>query len=277
LALLLALGQTPVLAATINVGGACTLVNAITAANNNLATGGCTAGAGVDTIVLPEGSRQTLTEINNSTFGRTGLPVVASTITIDGAGSTIMRSGVASDFRILAVNSAGNLTLRQTTVSGGVATQNASGNVEGDDNGGGTYVYGGVLRLINSTISGNAARFDGGGVSISYGTLTILNSIIAGNSAGGVGGGISSSSGALTVTDSTISGNSAFGGGGASTIDSAVNLTNSTVSGNSAAGHAGGVYNSFSSVDLSNSTIRGILRPAMRRHGELHQHRHPDQ
>src|SRR5829696_6827929 len=34
-ALLLALGQAPALAATINVGGGCTLVRAINAANNN--------------------------------------------------------------------------------------------------------------------------------------------------------------------------------------------------------------------------------------------------
>lgn len=52
LALLLTLGQAPALAATINVGGGCTLVNAITSANTNTATGGCTAGGGVsDTIV----------------------------------------------------------------------------------------------------------------------------------------------------------------------------------------------------------------------------------
>ena len=44
LALLCALGQAPALAATINVGGACTLVDAITAANSDAPAGGCTAG-----------------------------------------------------------------------------------------------------------------------------------------------------------------------------------------------------------------------------------------
>ena len=47
-ALLLALGQEPVLAATINVGGGCTLVTAIRAANTNTAQGGCPAGSGAD-------------------------------------------------------------------------------------------------------------------------------------------------------------------------------------------------------------------------------------
>jgi hypothetical protein len=61
LALWLALGQLPALAATIPVGGACTLVDAIVAANTNTARGGCPAGSGADTIVLPAGSMQTLT------------------------------------------------------------------------------------------------------------------------------------------------------------------------------------------------------------------------
>ena len=77
LALWLALGQLPALAATIPVGGACTLVEAITAANTDTATGGCPAGSGADTIVLPPGSTQTLTKVDNDTFGPTGLPVVA--------------------------------------------------------------------------------------------------------------------------------------------------------------------------------------------------------
>ena len=40
IALMLALGQQPVQAATISVGGSCTLVDAITAANTDTATGG---------------------------------------------------------------------------------------------------------------------------------------------------------------------------------------------------------------------------------------------
>lgn len=46
IALLCALGQAPALAATIDVGGGCTLVDAITAANNDTTTGGCAAGSG---------------------------------------------------------------------------------------------------------------------------------------------------------------------------------------------------------------------------------------
>ena len=52
IALLCALGQAPALAAaTINVDGVnCTLIDAINAANNDTATGGCTAGSGADLL-----------------------------------------------------------------------------------------------------------------------------------------------------------------------------------------------------------------------------------
>jgi len=121
-ALLLALGAVPVQAATINVKGSCTLVDAITAANTDAATGGCSAGSGADTIVLQNSSLHTLTAANNSTpIGPTGLPVITSQITIEGNNSTIERDSSAPDFRIFAVSSTGDLTLQETTVSGGVA------------------------------------------------------------------------------------------------------------------------------------------------------------
>src|SRR5215217_2863493 len=123
IALLLALGQGPALAATINVNGTtCTLVNAITAANNNTATGGCTAGLGADTIVLPANSTQTLTSVNTNYNGATGLPLISSVITIAGNGSTIRRDSGAPNFRMFAVDRSGNLILQRTTVSGGVAS-----------------------------------------------------------------------------------------------------------------------------------------------------------
>jgi hypothetical protein len=57
LALLITLGQTLALAATINVGGTCTFVRAIVAANSNTtASGNCRKGSGADTIVLPRNS-----------------------------------------------------------------------------------------------------------------------------------------------------------------------------------------------------------------------------
>jgi hypothetical protein len=92
-ALLLALGQAPALAATINVSGTCTLVRAINAANKDTtANENCSQGSGADTLVLPANSTQTLTTVNNLYIGPIGLPVITSTITIAGNGSTIARS-----------------------------------------------------------------------------------------------------------------------------------------------------------------------------------------
>jgi hypothetical protein len=77
-ALLLALGQAPALAATLNVGGTCTLIRAIVAANNNTtASGNCRKGSGADTIVLPRGSTQRLATVNNTLYGPIGRPVIA--------------------------------------------------------------------------------------------------------------------------------------------------------------------------------------------------------
>src|SRR5262245_33928290 len=66
IALMLALGQPSAHAATITVNNSCTLVDAITAANTDTATGGCPAGSGEDTIELPAGSQQILSRANNS-------------------------------------------------------------------------------------------------------------------------------------------------------------------------------------------------------------------
>src|SRR5215210_2607493 len=78
-ALLIALGQAPAMAATINVGGTCTLVRAINAANNDTrANGRCAKGSGADRIVLPRNSTQRLTTVNNTVYDPNGLPVIRS-------------------------------------------------------------------------------------------------------------------------------------------------------------------------------------------------------
>ena len=172
LALLLALGQAPALAASINVGGGCTLIDATTAANRDAPAGGCPAGSGTDTITLPAGSTQTLTSVVSNfgpSYGPTGLPVVTSAIVIDGNGSTIARAPAAPVFRILSVARTGNLTVEETTITGGSATADSA-----NTRGGGGLFNGGTLTLTNSTVSGNSTS------SYSY----------EGSSSGGVGGGL---------------------------------------------------------------------------------------
>ena len=53
-ALLLLLLGSQAQAAVINVGGACSLQDAIRSANNDNATGGCTTGSGNDSIITPD-------------------------------------------------------------------------------------------------------------------------------------------------------------------------------------------------------------------------------
>lgn len=261
-ALLMALGALPAQAANITVDGTtCTLVDAITAANNDTATGGCPAGSGSDVLSLQ--TDVSLTTDPYDLVGPTGLPVIESTITIQGNNHTIARSSapMTPNFRILAVAYSGNLTLQQTTVSGGRA--------DGTANGGGVYNYG-FLTVTDSTISGNSTLGDasGGGV-FNRGTLTLTDSTISGNSTSNDftdGGGVANR-GTLTLTDTTISGNSAgFRGGGifSQTTLSGVTtrIRNSTVSGNSAFFQGGGVFNFTGLTMIENSTITNNTTPA---------------
>jgi hypothetical protein len=246
--LLLALGQGVATAATITVttnnpnvaaDGQCSLIEAIVNANNDAATyPDCAAGSGADTIVLPANANVTLSAVDNTTFGPTGLPLITSRITIEGNGATIARQANASPLRLLTVANSGNLTLQSVTLSGG----SSSGNGGGIENSG-------ILTIKNSTISGNASSF-GGGLSNFNGSLTIENSTISGNSAN-QGGGIFNSAdrpiaGSLTITNSTISGNTANTGGGLRNsyycehffnyyCGGYLNLKNSLIAGNQAA------------------------------------------
>jgi hypothetical protein len=225
----------PAASAIIDVGGGCTLVDAITAANTDATVPGssCTAGLGNDEIRLS--ADVTLTQVDNTiaggagtTAGPNGLPVIVSTIVIEGNGHTIARSAAAPAFRILSI---------------------ASGDV----------------GILNTTLTnGGGASFDylGGAISIAFGagaTIVLANSTVSGNSAGGFsggGGGIYNASNSAFISGTTISGNSAFIGGGL--LNSGIaSLTNSTLSGNSGGFDKGGAIDNTGTVTLVNSTLSG--------------------
>ncbi|MGQ0621546.1 MAG: choice-of-anchor Q domain-containing protein [Panacagrimonas sp.] len=237
---LFGLPSQPLLAANINVGvGGCTLANAIVAANTDAASGSCPAGNGADNVVLI--ADQILTAVNNTTYGPTALPVVLSTITIQGNGHSIRRPfDVAPLFRILAVgnsNGPGNLTLQQTTISGGRLTVETGI----DDGGAGIFNAGGVLSLVDSTVSLNITTVGmGGGIHNRYGTLSLSNSTVSGNYAVR-GGGIYSSTNVGGPDRTTIS--------------------NSTISGNSAAEFGGGVSNTSGFTRIRSSTLTNNIAP----------------
>ncbi|MCA9127265.1 MAG: DUF11 domain-containing protein, partial [Planctomycetales bacterium] len=274
------------LLATINVAGACTLIDAISSANSDTAIAGCTAGSGADTIALQANSTHTFTTINNGTTGEgdNGLPVISSNITIEGNGSTIRRDTNATDkFRLFFVVPSGTLTLKNSTVTGGVATRNTPdadfhsygggirssgtlhiinsqiiGNTAGRG-GGVAFTFNGGGTISGSTISGNSSEVQGGGVHVRTASVTISNTTVSGNNGGTQGGGISgaadsSSSQLWKVIGSTISGNTAFQAGGLAG-SGITSLANSTVSGNlTNGGNGGGVIN-FGTMSITNSTI----------------------
>ena len=83
-------------ATTINVnapgGGGCDdLVDAINSASTDSSVGTCTAGSGADIIELAASSIYMLAVSNNDTnvFGNNGLPVITTTITVNGNNATI--------------------------------------------------------------------------------------------------------------------------------------------------------------------------------------------
>ncbi|MGE5221171.1 MAG: choice-of-anchor Q domain-containing protein [Omnitrophica WOR_2 bacterium] len=126
----------------------------------------------------------------------------------------------------------GVLTLDQVIVTGNSMATNAGDYWQG---GGGIYNGdGSTLNLIDSTVSGNQARWSGGGIySFFNTTTTILRSTISGNVSNDVGGAIRSL-GNMTINNSTISGNTATGwhGGAIFHTDGNMEITNSTIANN---------------------------------------------
>jgi len=288
-ALLLALGQGTAQAVDITVNtnnpainGAdnkCSLIEAIINANDDAVTHpNCVvAGSGADKIILQPNKTITLTTPFVPNYsGPTGLPVITTPITIEGAGgSKIVRKSTGPQFRLLAVSNTGDLTLKNVNLSRGRTA----------GNGGGVF-NNGTLTITNSTLSGNSAAGAGGGIfSDDNATVTITNSTLSGNTAydgGGIfsdyfsvltidsskllknraalGGGVfGHDNGSVDITNTTISGNSAdYGGGTYNASNGTMTIQNSTVMSNRAVYIGGGVYNlANGTVTISNSTISG--------------------
>ncbi len=267
----------------INDNGQCSLVEALINANATSAGqlyDDCQAGnlSGADTVSLPNNGAFELTAVYDTQFYGTGLPLITSVVTIDGNSSDIYRSNDdgTPDFRILAVDSTGDLTLRDTTIS--------NGRIEAPYSGGGGVFSKGALTVEGSTISDNYA-YQGGGIDAEQ--VTIINSVISDNVAypgdvsSPVGGGINAET--LIVENSTISHNTAYygggiyaheatisgsrivdnvadgeyGGWGGGILSSVLTLTDSTVMDNTAAGGVGGGVGG--GVRMDSGTISGSM------------------
>ena len=246
---------------------------------------------GPDTISLPTNGAFVLTQVHNTQFGPTGLPVITSAVTIEGHGATIRRSSVSGtpDFRILAVDDGGNLTLRNVIirngrlgfVGGAILNKNALTLVDSEisdsivwssdssAHGGAIYAETDSVTTINGSLISNNASWDdygaGGGVAVA-GLATISGTTITNNRAGAGGGLAVRDGGEATITNSLISLNLAtgeYGGvGGGLDIGGTATMIGSTVQDNRASGGAdyggyGGGLSITGVATISGSTIAG--------------------
>jgi hypothetical protein len=247
-----------------SIADACTLRDAVRAANLDQSTQACAAGSGTDVIRFEAG----VDAIDLLDAGGGTLLLRDSTI-LDGEGRqvTIRRPATQSPFRVIEVSSpdlnARSLELRWITVTGGSADDGGGLSSRGpvtlrdsrilansatDGNGGGVYVYADTT-VIRSTIADNSVTDGFGGGLFIYANLSLIDSTVSGNSTHGFygdGGGIWAAN-RIALTNSTVSGNSVGDARGAGLFTEAfdvapeefcVVLTNSTVAGNRAGAQA---------------------------------------
>jgi hypothetical protein len=208
-----------------------------------------------DIIFLASNCVYTLTDVNNTTNGNNGLPVIGDngTTTILGNQARIERSSEEGtpEFRLLTVEN-GAVTINDLTLKGGANTTS----------GGAILSISAALTLDMVTVLNNTSGY-GGGIAVDSGTVTVLNSTVSYNTAtsttlGGAGFYINEN-GTLNVTNTTVSGNTASstdsGGGGFYNLGTVL-VTNSTFVDNSATENfGGGFYNTIGTVTLVNSVF----------------------
>ncbi|HHL32553.1 MAG TPA: hypothetical protein ENJ41_08190, partial [Oceanospirillales bacterium] len=203
-------------AATINVNttlsgmrsdNLCSIAEAITAANQDHPVDGCASGNGEDTLLL-EAENYVLSDVDNINDGPNGLPVIQSSIIIQGIGEHTIRTFISRDakvvvdpsipftdpnpaMRIFRVENDGKLELRNLGVVGGFLG----------------------LKRGFPEIEDGSLDFQGAGI-LSTGLLSLHHVEIGGNIAAGNGGGIYFI-GQLEISNSTFRFNQAFESGGA--------------------------------------------------------------
>ena len=225
-------------------GGACSLRDAISSANNNTNQGGCAASGtyGDDTIPLPAGT-YTLSIPPDGTPDDNA----DGDLDIGGLGNlTISHSGLdpatidaAGIDRVLHIGSPTAATISGVTIRNGrAATGSSGGGIRNE----------GTLTLSNSTINANFTAGTGGGMT-NAGTANLTNVTISANAAGGPGGGLGHSAATplTTLNNVTVTGNTADAdadangdGGGISRTSGTLNLGNTIVAGNTDATPAPG-------------------------------------
>jgi hypothetical protein len=230
---------------------------------------------GANTITMVAGTTFSLTAVDNTSNGATGLPVIASNdnLTILGNGDTIARGAGTPAFRLFDLASGSALTLDNLTLQGGFAFGS------GVSAEGGAILNQGTLTLNGVTVQNNIAQgssgspglagqnaagggiYSGGSMTLEGGTLIQNNQALGGDAGNlnparpggnGLGGGLYVSSGSVSLSNVTLSSNTARGGAGG--YDRALGhvFGDGGPGGN---GLGGALYESSGSVSLSNVTV----------------------
>lgn len=228
--------------------GVCVLAEAVANANADSAAGSadCAPGAGDDVIVFAA----------DGEYPTTGMPPVAGTLTLSGAGRAVALRGSATH-RVLTVPAGSDLTLHRLEVSGGTAPDCPGISVYVGCGGG--VFNAGTLRVVESHITDNDAGADGfGGGIVNTGTAVITRSTVSANGAR-AGAGIADL-GTLTVRESTIAGNRGGDGAGGLYAGGTATVSGSTLTGNtggSPADPASIVTAGTGTARLVNSVVEG--------------------
>ena len=120
--------------------------------------------------------------------------------------------------------------------------------------GGGVFVRA-ALQVLDSTVSGNRARF-GGGLAGGSKTLNAINTEIRDNDVGdGLGGGILVGDGGVSLRDAKVTGNLSGSGAGIHSVAGDIRLTSSTVLDNAAEDDGGGIFNRSAKITLFSSEV----------------------
>jgi hypothetical protein len=169
---------------------------------------------------------------------------IATNLTIDGPGATVL--GLNENIHKTAFTVASGVTL---TLSGLTIENGAVG-----------FVNAGTLNVTDATFSDNGSV--SGGAIENTGTLAVTGSTFVKNGVDAPdegGGAIDNDGGTVTVTDSTLTDNTASGGangGGLFNNGGSVTVTGSTFSDNNTSDGSGGVlYNQGGTTTISTSTL----------------------
>ncbi len=229
--------------ADIFIGRACSLADAIAAANQDLPVAGCAAGSAADVIRL-----------NEHIVLNQELPWITSEITIEGTGFSISGNERFRHFNI----DGGRLNIHNLTLTDGHHAAR----------GGSILLRSGQLTIDDCRISDNSAASNGV-LTILSGEAWINGGIFRGNE-----GGVIDNSGAVAITRSSFSRN-VGSSGGAITNRGRLLLTGSAIKENHATVLGGAIFNSgaltINDSKITDNGASGILSagPIYQVSGEL--------